>query len=582
MIPPKIIEEIRSKTDIVAVVSEYVKLRKTGKNYVGLCPFHSEKTPSFTVSAEKQLYHCFGCGEGGNVFSFIMKIENINFLEAVKELGARVGVNVESFEFSKSIKTSKEKLYEVMTIAAKYFRKCLEEKGGERAVNYLKQRGISEEVSKTFNLGFAPEGWDNLFRYLISRGVAPELIEQAGLTLPRQEKSGYYDRFRNRLIFPIMDLRGRTIAFSGRSLDNSDPKYLNSPETVIYRKGETIFGLNLTKDFVKKERTAILVEGNFDLISLFQHGFRNLAAPLGTALTLSQCKLLARFAENIVLAFDSDAAGSLAAERAAELLQNEGLTVKVVNLGSAKDPDELIKISGAEIFRKALSEALPFLKFKCIFAKHNLNEIEARARALREAAKVLNQEKDPFIQKEYTKFTAHSLQVDFETVLAEIKRQKFYPKWSDRNLRQMVEKPTSKVFEAEKTIVSLALQNHEALTIIKKELKPEEFTYPETKLIAQMLYDIDLKESKDPVHFLLDNIPDESAKKLLTMISVSEITANQEIVLTDCVKVIKNEYLTKKIKALKDELQKAEQEGKKEKVAELLSNLNEISSALSR
>ena len=359
MIPSQIIEEIRNKSDIVAVISEYVKLRKTGKNFVGLCPFHSEKNPSFTVSQEKQLFHCFGCGEGGNVFAFIMKTENIGFAEAVEELGSKIGIAVTKPTSSGISRTEKEKIYEVTLLAAKFFRKCFEEDSGKIARDYLDQRGINEKTAKTFGLGYAPEGWDHLFGHLISRGVAPNLIERAGLTLAREGKDGYYDRFRNRLIFPVFDTRNRVIAFSGRSLKDEEPKYLNSPDTPIYRKGETIFGLNLTKENIKGGKAAVLVEGNLDLLSSYQAGITNVAAPLGTALTIIQCKLLARFADTIVLAFDADAAGNVATERSIELLLGQGLKVKVTELKGAKDPDELIRKEGAAALKQAVDSALP-------------------------------------------------------------------------------------------------------------------------------------------------------------------------------------------------------------------------------
>jgi len=583
MIPAETIEKIRDKTDIVSVVSEYVKLRKTGKNYVGLCPFHSEKTPSFTVSQEKQLFHCFGCGEGGNVFSFLMKIENLSFVEAVKELGAKAGIKVEESYASSTSRTKKEKLYEVLALAAKYFRDCLEEEKGIKARSYLTQRGISEQTAKIFNLGFAPEGWDNLFRYLISRGAAPELIEQAGLTLPRQDKNdSYYDRFRSRLMFPIYDLRGRVIAFSGRTLTQEEPKYLNSPETPLYHKGETIYGINLAKEEIKKANFVILVEGNLDLLNLYQAGFRNTAAPLGTALTPYQCKLLARFTENIMLAFDADTAGGAAMERSAELLQAEGLKVKIVELEGVKDPDELVRKAGAKGFQEALSKALPFLSFKIkrALAKHNLSEIEARAKALKEVAGILSLEKDTFIQKEYTKMVSQQLSIEEETLLSEIKRQRFYRRELEKDLRRIVEKPPSKLAEAEKNLIALALQDPQALAEIKEKLTVEDFSFPETKMVAQFLFAVDLGNTKDPIHFVLENLPEESAKKMLTKILVAELPAHKDKVLADCLQVIKKERLGKQINLLKTELKRAEKAGETQKVVELLHLLREQATSL--
>jgi DNA primase len=452
----------------------------------------------------------------------------------------------------------------------------LEEEQGIKARTYLTQRGISEQTAKIFNLGFAPDGWDNLFRFLISRGVAPELIEQAGLTLPRQEKSDtYYDRFRSRLIFPISDLRGKVIAFSGRTLTQEEPKYLNSPETPLYRKGETFYGLNLTKEEIKKANYVILVEGNLDLLSLYQAGFRNVAAPLGTALTSYQCKLLVRFTDKVILAFDADAAGSAAMERSAELLRQEGLSVKVAELEGAKDPDELIHKSGAKALEQVLAKALPFLSFKIkrALAKYHLNEIEARAKAVREVAGILSLEKDPFIQKEYIKIYAETLKTEEESLAAEVKRQKFYQQKLEKDLRRIIEKPPSKLAQAEKSLIALALQDPKALIQIQKELKAEDFSQPETREIARLLFAENLEKIKDPAHFILDHLSDESAKKMVAKILVEELPICKDKTLTDCIKVIKKEHLSRQIDLLKIELRKAEKAGETQRVAELLNLL---------
>ncbi len=580
MIPRETIEEIRNKSDIVSVVSEYVALKKSGRNYVGLCPFHSEKGPSFTVSQEKQLFHCFGCGEGGNIFAFVMKIENIGFAEAVAELGSKIGIGVERRAGAGSSKNEKDKLYEVTLLSARFFRKCLEEEGGKSARTYLENRGIDPETSKAFGLGFAPDGWDHLFKHLISRGAAPALIEQAGLTLPREEKEGYYDRFRNRLVFPVFDARGRVIAFSGRALGDVEPKYLNSPDTPVYHKGETIFGLNLTKEEIKKEKSAVLVEGNLDLLSAYQAGIKNVAAPLGTALTAAQCKLLARFTDNIVLAFDADAAGETAAERSAELLLSQGFKVKIAELKGAKDPDELIRKSGSEAFRQAVRSALPFLEFKIkrALSRHNLSEIEGRARGLREAAEILSREKDPFTQKEYAKLAARLLGVDLETILAETKRQSFYRRDTGSDLRRVTEKPGCKVAEAEKKLIALSTQDAAALETVRKELGPDFFIRPEARAVAEVLFSAKALPPDNLPHFVIDNLESEAARNFLTQALLSEGEEKSEKILEDCIQVIKAENAKGRIGLLKAELRKAEEEKDSQKVGELLAALkNEIS-----
>ena len=583
MIPSEIIEEIRNKSDIVKVISDYVKLKKRGKNYVGLCPFHAEKDPSFTVSFEKQLFHCFGCNEGGNIFAFLMKAENIGFAEAVEELGGRLGIAVPKPSAGGVSRGEKDKLYQVMLMATRFFRECLEGAAGAAARSYLKERGILEKTVSLFELGFAPQGWDNLFKHLVSRGVAPALIERAGLILPREGKNGYYDRFRSRLIFPVLDPRGRAVALVGRALGNEEPKYLNSPDTPIYHKGETLYGLNLSKEQIRKSKGAIMVEGNFDLITPIQAGFTNSVATLGTALTASQCKLLSRYCDTIILAYDADAAGGTAAERSVELMRDQGLKVKVAQLVGGKDPDEVIRRQGKEAFEKCIASALPFLEFKIrrVLLRHNLNEIEARAKALREVAGVLAREKDAFVQKEYAKLAAPLLKLDLDTLLAEIKRFHHYPRGGQGSLRRTTEKPNSKVIEAEKNLIALATQSREALELLKAEMGIDDFSLPEARAIAELLFAADLKEGVDPAHFLLDNLPNENAHKFLSRLLVSghlEAQGKQEEILRDCVKVVKSERLRTKIEALKLEIREAEKSGEAEKAAELLSLLrSEIS-----
>lgn len=507
-----------------------------------------------------------------------MKIENISFAEAVEELGTKLGITVPKVSGSGPSKTERDKLYQVMLLAAKYFRNCLEDKSGETAQNYLKQRKITREISQVFGLGFAPPGWDNLFKHLISRGVAPILIEKSGLILSRQDASGYYDRFRNRLIFPILDHRQRVVAFGGRSLGEEGPKYLNSPDTPIYHKGEILFGLNLSKESIKSSKAAVLVEGYFDLITLFQAGVTNTVASLGTALTVYQCKLLARYCDSIVLAYDADSAGGVAAERSVELLKNQGLKVSVAELKGGKDPDELIHNQGEAEFKKCLASALPFLEFKIkrILSRYNLKEIESRSRALREVATVLSQEKDHFVQKEYAKLIATALRTDTDTILAEIRRIHHYRRWSTETLRRITEKPSSKISEAEKNLIALAVQSKEALARIKQKLGLEDFCLPQAKAVAELLFTANIEGSDNLTHFLLNNLPNEETKRFLSGILMREhLTQGEKMdkILNDCINVIKSAHQKSKIEDLKLEIKEAEKAGETEKVAKLLSTL---------
>jgi len=374
----------------------------------------------------------------------------------------------------------------------------------------------------------------------------------------------------------VFDIRGRPMAFSGRAIKDEEPKYLNSPDTPIYRKGDTVFGLNFTKEEIKKEKKCILVEGNLDLLTAYQAGVKNVAAPLGTALTVQQCKLLARFSDNIVLAFDADPAGSTAAERSIDLLRSQGIKVKVAELLGAKDPDELVRKSGAAALRTAIDASLPFLEFriKRALARHDLSEIEARSRALREVAQVLNTEPDLFIQKEYAKLAAGPLKIDAEAILAEAKRLSFYRSGSPKDLRRVTEKPALRILEAERILLALAVEKKDFLEPLKSEVKVEEFVSPEVRTIAKMLYE---QQSDNPAHFLLENLPQETDRQFLARILINENHEDPLQVYKDCIQVIKSEQSKGRVEAIKLALRAAESAGEAEKSAELLSALkNEI------
>ena len=504
-----------------------------------------------------------------------MKAENITFVEAVEELGSRVGIAVEKPSSVGISKSDKDKIYDVINLATRFFAQKLQDDGGQPAREYLDQRGINQESARYFNLGFAPEGWDNLFKYLISRGVSPALIEQAGLTLPREGKDGYYDRFRHRLIFPIFDPRGRPVAFSGRSLKDEEPKYLNSPDTPIFRKGDSIFGLNFSKESMKEEKKAILVEGNLDLVTAFQAGIKNVAAPLGTALTVAQCKLLSRFADTIVLAFDADPAGNTAAERSIELLRSQGLKVKVAELKGAKDPDELIRRAGANAFQAVIDSALPFLEFKInrALARYDLSEIESRSKALRNVAQILQTESDQFVQQEYARLAAAKLKIDAEAIMAEVKRLSFYHSGTARDLRRTTEKPTTKIAEAEKILLGLAVEKKEFLAALKKEVKLEDFISAETKSLAKFIFSTDFNEVENIAHYLVENLPQEEDKQFLAKILVSENPENPATVFDDCLRVMKEDKVKIRIEAIMQALREAEKAGETQKAAELIAAL---------
>ncbi len=363
-------DEVKSKVDIVEVISSYVPLKKAGRNFSGLCPFHSEKTPSFMVSAERQVFKCFGCGESGDVFTFLEKIEGWEFRESLEELASRVGVKLKSFAPSAQSR-EKEKILAINELSGKFYGHILNKHGlGERARKYLEDRGVKPKAWADYGLGFAPAGWQNLLDFLVKRGFSGADIAASGLVIARQgyskEGESFYDRFRGRLIFPLKDARGVILGFSARVIDDAtfdkkqetrnEPKYVNSPETPVFNKGSLLFGLDVAKTSIRSKNEALLVEGEFDVISAHQAGVENVVASKGTALTEKQVALVSRMCENVALCFDGDIAGDAAARRGIELLDMAGVLVKVVKLGKFKDPDEFIKSDSAG-FKKAISSA---------------------------------------------------------------------------------------------------------------------------------------------------------------------------------------------------------------------------------
>lgn len=417
-IPENQIEKVKAAADIVELVSEVVQLRKTGKDYIGLCPFHSEKTPSFTVSPDKQIFYCFGCGAGGNVFGFLMQMENLSFPQAVRLLARRYSIEIPDESLSPQQRRELDEREELAAInqrAADFYARILRKQPqGEPARNYLKKRGITAQTARVFGLGYAPAGWDHLLRSLYQARISPALAQKAGLVIPRKDGRGYYDRFRDRIVFPIRDIRGQVLAFGGRAIaDDSQPKYLNSPESPIYHKGKTLYGLHLTRGACREQGTVYLVEGYMDLIALWHHGIQNGAATLGTALTTAQLRLLKGYAQQVFLVFDSDAAGIRAAQRSLPLFRKEGLAVRVLILPQGQDPFDYLFGHGREAFLGAGEKAPDAMEFlaDCAIRQHGSSP-EGKLRVLSELKPVFNAMADPVGKALHVQALARQLEIN--------------------------------------------------------------------------------------------------------------------------------------------------------------------------
>ena len=413
-----LIEEIRMKNDIVDVISGYVKLQRKGSSYFGLCPFHNEKSPSFSVSPAKQMYYCFGCGAGGNVFTFLMDYENFSFVEALKFLADRAGVALPEMEYSKEAKARadrKTQLLEINKLAAQYFYVQLKSEQGKTAHAYLTGRQLSEETIKAFGLGYSSKYSDDLFRYLRKRGYTEDLIRQAGL-INTDEKNGVYDKFWNRVMFPIMDVNNRVIGFGGRVMGDAKPKYLNSPETEIFDKSRNLYGLNRAR--TSRKPYFLVCEGYMDVIALHQAGFTNAVASLGTALTTGHAALIKRYVQEVYLTYDSDEAGTRAALRAVPILKEAGITAKVIRMDPYKDPDEFIKNLGAEEFERRIGNARNGFMFglEMLEKEYDMNSPEGKTAFFQEAARRLIGFEDELERNNYIEAVAGTYRATVESL----------------------------------------------------------------------------------------------------------------------------------------------------------------------
>jgi len=421
-IPEQFVDELVSRTDIVDLVSGYVRLNKKGNNYWGLCPFHSEKTASFSVSPDKQICYCFGCHKGGGAINFLMEMENLSFVEAVQQLAQRAGMQVPESDYDRGRKEKRERLLEMNKEAARYFHSQLYGPQGAQALDYLRRRGLSQATLTNFGLGFAPDSWDGLLNALAEKGYDKKMVLEAGLAVSN-DKGRIYDRFRNRVIFPIIDVRGSVIGFGGRVMDDSKPKYLNSPEGPVYNKSRNLFALNIAKK--SKEGRIILTEGYMDTIALHQAGFDCAVASLGTALTADHAQLLARYTKEAVIAYDGDGAGVAAAQRAIPLLEKAGLKVKVLQMRGAKDPDEFIKAYGRDAFAKLLDESSNHIEYRLekIKSKYDLKDDAQRIEFLREATGLIASLSSAVEREVYGGRAAQAAGISAEAMAQEVKKE---------------------------------------------------------------------------------------------------------------------------------------------------------------
>lgn len=555
-----IIEEVRSKNDIVDVVSQYVKLTRKGSSYFGLCPFHNEKTPSFSVTPGKQMYYCFGCGAGGNVFNFIMEYENYTFGEALKHLADRAGVELPKIEYSREVRQKaqeKAELLEINKQAAQYFYYQLRIEKGQRGYEYLKDRGLSDETMRKFGLGYSDKFSDGLYRFLKSKGYSDERLRESGL-FNVDERHGMYDKFWNRVIFPIMDVNNRVIGFGGRVMGDAKPKYLNSPETKIFDKSRNLYGLNIAR--TTRRKYLILCEGYMDVIAMHQAGFNNAVASLGTALTSGHASLLKRYTQEVLLLYDSDEAGIRAALRGIPILREAGVNSRVVSLKPYKDPDEFIKNMGPEAFEKRLDEAKDSFLFRVSVAEDEfpMDEPQGQNRFFERCAEMLLELKDELERNLYIDAVVKIYRGRYGISSEDLRKRvntlalkgtpaehRIQPKsgTSEKKKRESASDTSQKL------MLTWLVTYPGIFDKVAQYLTPEDFVVPLYREVAQMLFQQRKEGEVNPAR-LLNSFPDsEEQREVASLFNASihlENQQEQDRAFADTLLRIKQESLAEK------------------------------------
>ena len=580
----ELLDEIRSSNDIVDIISQYVVLKRSGRNFFGLCPFHKEKSPSFSVSPDKQIFHCFGCGKGGNVFHFISQIENINFVESVGILAERAGITLPTSDNSEDEKRQKLKarIYEINEIAANFYHENLYKPTSKAAQDYVKKRKLDNKTLKEFSIGYAGN-YDELYKELVKKGYTEQEMISSNLIL-KNNNGQFLDRFRKRFMIPIKDVRDRVIAFGGRVLDDSKPKYINSPEGIVYSKGRNLFGLNVAKK--NQMEKIIVVEGYMDAISLYQRGITNVVASLGTALTEHQGRLLGKYAKQIIIGYDADGAGQAATMRGLEILANLGYDVRVLQLDdpNVKDPDEYVIKNGTGRFNRCVDNSISLVEFKVKMLKKSLNVNTAsdKIKFLNEVAKIISKVDNDIEKEIYIERISKDYDVSKEAIYAQTNKLQYKDNQGSKILERRIapkkivkedtEESNENLNKRENMIISLLLTDNEnAYQNLKSVIDPNDFKIDINKKIVQILYD-EFEKGNSNINSILDSIKDEEMLNTITKIMADDYNItdiNKAII--DIIKIYEKEKIIEEKKRIiaKLEDENLSQEESKELEAKL-------------
>ena len=583
-IPEHTIEQIREANDIVDVVSDYVQLKRSGRNWFGRCPFHNEKTPSFSVSPDKQIYHCFGCGAGGNVINFIMEHERLDFLSSVKLLADRANIQIVVDEQEPRRKDDRASIYNMHEIACRVYEKTLNEGAGRSARSYLLKRGLSEETLKTFRIGFVPDKWDTVTLEVMKLGLSTDMLNRSGLLMAK-DRGGYYDRFRNRIMFPISDINGKVQAFGGRIFGEAEgAKYMNSPETPIYHKGRTLYGLDLTRDQIRESREAIVVEGYMDLIRLHQEGFQNVVAGTGTAFTPEQAAMVKRFADRVFICYDGDEAGKKAAQRAGLVLLDKGLDVAIISLPDGLDPDSFFDGHEAKDFQRLKQEALDFMTFVLRSNADAMNSPVTRTSFLQDVVAELAQMENEILRGMLAGQLADEMNVPEDSVmslLAKLTRRARRPQASRSDTQTKprettLRRPESGTEKAEFELLRLHLSEDETLlnwltsTVSDEDIHGTHYVEIFQLLRGRLRKELPINHSR-----LLDEIEGADLRRFITRL-ITEADRDLESVshAGQCLRTIRRGQLKQKSNALREQLKDAEKTGAD--IADILQQLKAL------
>ncbi len=557
-IPNSVVEEIKYRSDIESVISSYITLKRRGKNLIGLCPFHGEKTPSFTIYPESSSFYCFGCKAGGDVFTFIKLIENIDYIDAIKLLAERAGITITENGDADALHKLKQTIYEINREAAKFYHSYLMSSQGKECLNYYISRGLSIQTIKKFGLGAAPDRWDSLIRHLNSLGYSSEDIVLANLA-SKSSKGTYFDRFRNRAMFPIINVRGNVVGFSGRRLseNKNEAKYVNTSDTQVYKKSQNLFGLNLAK--AHSNDSMILVEGNLDVISLHQAGFMNVVAPLGTAFTEEQAQILSRYTNEVIICFDSDKAGQTAVEKALELLGKTGASVKVLLLPMGKDPDEFLKTHKPSDFQKLIDSSVPATEYKLLKAADTLdvNSDEAKLKYLNSAAEILAKTDDSITVDFYVSKLSQNYGVSktaIQSKIAQIKKKnvsrdkkrefsKIVSPAPDRNDVNTEKYGNQRAARSEEMLLSILMKHPDFVDYIKENLPIDKMVTSLNKRILRELENQLSSSQGFEISHLYNDFTDAEIGYISKLMNTDFNGDSPKTVLKDCIKVILEENM---------------------------------------